>query len=169
MRVKVACIYRLQVPTLLSQRRLVGIGETDNTRVRGTNPVELETDGCITHLTGRGWVVCSDREASVSELECPVTLRGTRADVGNWFISGSSSTTVFLAKQRGVTHHYVFSDWFSGGSYTPLLLPSSTFVSSSSSSSSVSYKSYRGVMKSINSNGITNSTPSLNSFLEGTS
>jgi hypothetical protein len=128
--------------------------------------VELETDGCFTHLTGRGWVVCSDRETSVSGLECSSYPRGKRTDVGNLCISGSSSTTVFLAKQRGVTNHYVFSDWFIGGSYTPFLLPSSTFVSSSSS---VSYKSYRGVMKSINFNGITISTPSLNSFLEGTS
>lgn len=134
--------------------------------------MELETDGCITHLTGRGWVVCSDRETSVSGLECSSYPRGKRADVGNLCISGSSSTTVFLAKQRGVIHHYVFSSWYSGGSYTPFLLPSSSTFSTStfsSSSSSVSYKSYRGVMKSINSIGITISTPSLNSFLEGTS
>ena len=37
-------IYRLQVPTSLSQIR-DGIGETDNTKVRGTSPSGAGTDG----------------------------------------------------------------------------------------------------------------------------
>ena len=40
-------IYRLQVATFLSQTRLDGIGETNNTKVRGTNPSGAGTDGCI--------------------------------------------------------------------------------------------------------------------------
>ena len=53
--IKNISIYRLQVPSVLSQTQLDGIGETNNTKVRGTNPSGAGTDGCIgLHCCSRG-------------------------------------------------------------------------------------------------------------------
>ena len=43
--IKNISIYRLQFPSVLSQTQLDGIGETNNTKVRGTNPSGTGTDG----------------------------------------------------------------------------------------------------------------------------
>ena len=93
-------IYRLQVPIFLSQIRLDGIGETDNTKVRGTNPSGAGTDGYMGLLCcSRGGVcivIC--RPASLNWYVWLLTREAHRRRELD--ISSSSSTVVVWANNK---------------------------------------------------------------------
>ena len=55
---EVGRIYRLQVPPFLGQTQLDGIGETNTTKVLGTNPSGAGTDGYMGLLYCSRGVVC---------------------------------------------------------------------------------------------------------------
>jgi hypothetical protein len=93
-------IYRLQVPTFLSQIRLDGIGETDNTKVRGTNPSGAGTDGYMgLPCCSRGGVcivIC--RPASLGWYVWLLTREAHRRRESD--VTSSSSTVVVWANNK---------------------------------------------------------------------